>query len=154
MAQHFLLSTKARTLSLAEVLRLSDDEAYDAFKAVRFASNAGEAFCPKCGCTDLYSLPRRKMWRCKATECGCQFSITSGTIFHSRKLAMRNILAAIAIFANGAKGHSALQLSRDLDVQYKTAFVMAHKLREAMAAGDKGVKVSGEVEIDGMYAGG
>jgi len=154
MAQHFLLSTKARTLSLAQVLRLSDQEAYDAFKAIRFADNGGEAFCPKCGCTDLYSLPRRKMWRCKATECGCQFSITSGTIFHSRKLSVRDILAAIAIFANGAKGHSALQLSRDLDVQYKTAFVMAHKLREAMAAGDKGAKVSGEVEIDGMYAGG
>ena len=55
---------------------------------------------------------------------------------------------------NGAKGVSALQLSRDLDVQYKTAFVMAHKLREAMAAEDKGAKVSGKGEIDGMYAGG
>ena len=64
------------------------------------------------------------------------------------------ILSAIAIFTNGAKGHSALQLSRDLDVQYKTAFVLAHKLREAIAAQDKGLKVSGEVEIDGMYAGG
>ena len=154
MAQHFLLSTKARTLSLAQVLRLSDDEAYAQFKAIRFADNGGEAFCPKCGAVDLYALPRRKMWRCKAEECGCQFSITSGTIFASRKLSLRDILAAIAIFANGAKGHSALQLSRDLDVQYKTAFVMAHKLREAMAAEDKGAKVSGEVEVDGMHAGG
>lgn len=154
MAQHFLLSTKARTLSLAQMLRLSDDEAYAQFKAIRFADNGGEAFCPKCGAVDLYALPRRKMWRCKAEECGCQFSITSGTIFASRKLSLRDILAAIAIFANGAKGHSALQLSRDLDVQYKTAFVMAHKLREAMAAEDKGAKVSGEVEVDGMHAGG
>lgn len=154
MAQHFLLSTKARTLSLAQVLRLSDQEAYDAFKAIRFSENDGEAFCPKCGSLDLYSLPRRAMWRCKGKECGCQFSVTSGTIFASRKLSVRDILAAIAIFSNGAKGISALQLSRDLDVQYKTAFVMAHKLREAMAAGDKGKQVSGHVEIDGMYAGG
>src|SRR6185437_11101166 len=66
----------------------------------------------------------------------------------------RDLLAAIAIFVNGAKGHSALQLSRDLDCQYKTAFVLAHKLREAMGAADKGAKVSGEVEIDGMYTGG
>jgi transposase-like protein len=137
MAQHFLLSTKARTLSLAQVMRLSDQEAYDAFKAIRFADNGGEAFCPKCGSLDLYGLPRRAMWRCKGKECGCQFSVTSGTIF-----------------TNGAKGISALQLSRDLDVQYKTAFVMAHKLREAMAAGDKGKQVSGHVEIDGMYVGG
>ncbi len=154
MSQHFLLSTKARTLSLAKVLRLSDEEAYDAFKAIRFSENGGEAFCPKCGCFDLYALPRRKMWRCKAKECGCQFSITSGTIFGSRKLAIRDILAAIAIFTNGAKGHSALQLSRDLDVQYKTAYVLSHKIREAIASLDKGAKVSGKVEIDGMYAGG
>ena len=63
-----------------------------------------------------------------------QFSVTSGTIFASRKLPIRDYLLAIAIFVNGAKGHSALQLSRDLDCQYKTAFVLAHKLREAMAA--------------------
>ena len=39
-------------------------------------------------------------------------------------------------------------------MQYKTAFVLAHKLREAVGAADKGKKVSGEVEIDGMYTGG
>lgn len=55
---------------------------------------------------------------------------------------------------NGAKGHSALQLSRDLDVQYKTAFVLAHKLREAMSAEANGRTLSGEVEIDGAYFGG
>ena len=152
MAQHFLLSTKARTLSLAKVLRLSDEEAYDAFKAIRFSANGGEAFCPKCGCVDLYWFQTRKVWKCKG--CKAEFSVTSGTIFSNRKLSIRDILAAIAIFTNGAKGYSALQLSRDLDVQYKTAFVMAHKLREAIAAQDKGAKVSGEVEIDGMYTGG
>jgi transposase-like protein len=134
------------------VLRLSDDEAYNHFKAIRFADNGGEPFCPKCGCVTIYEFETRKIFKCKG--CQSQFSLTSGTIFASRKLSLRDIPSAIAIFANGAKGHSALQLSRDLDVQYKTAFVMAHKLREAMAAGDKGAKVSGEVEIDGMYTGG
>ena len=154
MAQHFLLSTKGPDpLSLAQVLRLlGRQEAYDAFKAIRFADNGGEAFCPKCGSLELYNLPRRKMWRCKRLP----LPVLSYVRDHlcRRKLSIRDILAAIAIFANGAKGMSALQLSRDLDVQYKTAFVMAHKLREAMAAEDKGAKVSGEVEIDGMYAGG
>jgi transposase-like protein len=152
VAQHFLLSTKARTLSLAKVLRLSDQEAYDAFKAIRFSTNGGDAFCPKCGCVDLYWFQTRKVWKCKG--CKAEFSLTSGTIFSNRKLSIRDILAAIAIFTNGAKGHSALQLSRDLDVQYKTAFVLSHKIREAIAAQDKGAKVSGEVEIDGMYTGG
>ena len=55
---------------------------------------------------------------------------------------------------NGAKGVSALQVSRDLAVQYKTAFVLSHKLREAMAREDIGRKLSGEVETDGAYFGG
>jgi len=51
-------------------------------------------------------------------------------------------------------GYSALQLSRDLDVQYKTAFVLAHKLREALASDVNGHKLSGSVEVDGGYFGG
>ena len=54
---------------------------------------------------------------------------------------------------NGAKGHSALQLSRDLGVQYKTAFVLSHKIREAMAS-QIPAELSGEVEVDGAYFGG
>jgi transposase-like protein len=150
VAQHFLLSTKARTLSLAQVLRLSDAEAYSALKAIRFA---GQPFCPKCGCVAVWEYESRKIFKCKG--CLSQFSITSGTIFASRKLAIRDILAAIAIFVNGAKGVSALQLSRDLDCQYKTAFVMAHKLREVLGAEqDKARHLRGEVEIDGAYFGG
>src|SRR3954452_1528360 len=131
MAQHFLLTSKARTLSLASVFRMSDDEAHAAFVAIRFADNGGAAFCPRCECTVVYTYAARRIWKCKA--CSHQFSVTSGTIFASRKLAIRDYLAAIAIFVNAVKGISALQLGRDLDVQYKTAFVLAHKLREAIA---------------------
>jgi hypothetical protein len=70
---------------------------------------------------------------------------------------LRSYLAAIAIFVNEVKGKSALALSRDLDCQYKTAFVLAHKLREAMASELKGMHVGGTgrtVETDGAYFGG
>ena len=66
-------------------------------------------------------------------------------------------LAAIAIFCNEVKGKSALALSRDLNVSYKCAFVLLHKLREAMAAELKARTVGGEgktVEVDGGYFGG
>ncbi|TNC93417.1 MAG: transposase, partial [Stygiobacter sp.] len=63
-------------------------------------------------------------------------------------------LAAIVIFVNEAKGKSALALSRDLGCQYKTAYVLAHKLREAMASEMKGVVLNGTVEVDGCYVGG
>jgi hypothetical protein len=100
----------------------------------------------------VYEFRSRPVFKCKA--CLRQFSVTSGTIFHSRKLAFRDHLLAIAIFVNGAKGVSALQLGRDLDVSYKTAFVLAHKLREAMSAENAQATAAGHVEVDGAYFGG
>ena len=152
MSQNFLLSADARTLSLAKVMRMSDDEAFNTFKAIRWSDNGGQPYCPHCGGATVYEFKKRKIFKCGA--CRKQFSVTSGTIFASRKLSIRDYLSAIAICVNGAKGHSALQLSRDLDVQYKTAFVLAHKLREAMASESKDRTLSGEVEIDGAYFGG
>ena len=152
MSQHFLLSAEARTLSLAQVMRLSDEEAYATFKAVRWAANDGQPICPKCGSLVAYEYRARRIFKCKA--CEAQFSVTSGCIFAGRKMSYGDILAAIAIFVNGAKGHSALQLSRDLNCQYKTAFVLSHKLREAMGAEMNGRQVGGHVEIDGAYFGG
>ena len=152
MSQHFLLSAKARTLSVAKVARLSDQEAHQAFRAIRWASTDGEPVCPRCGCVACYEYASRPIFKCKG--CGAQFSVTSGTIFASRKLPIRDYLLAIAIFVNAVKGISALQLGRDLNVQAKTAFVLSHKLREAMAAEQQDMMLSGHVEIDGAYFGG
>ena len=152
MSQHFLLSKAARSLSLARVARLSDDEARATFQNIRWAATDGAPVCPRCECDAVYAYKTRHLFKCKA--CQHQFSVTSGTIFASRKLPVRDYLLAIAIFVNGAKGHSALQLSRDLDCQYKTAFVMAHKIREALAAELDGATLQGEVEVDGAYFGG
>lgn len=58
------------------------------------------------------------------------------------------------MFVNASKGMSAVQLSRDLNVQYKTAFVLMHKLREAMAVETADTKLSNTVEVDGAYFGG
>jgi transposase-like protein len=149
MAQHFLFSAAARSLSLAEIFRLSDDEAYSLLKSMRWQD--GEPVCPHCGSCTAYEVRTRRIFKCK--DCRKQFSLTSGTLFASYKRPLRDYLAAIFLFANGAKGVSALQLGRDLNVSYKTAFVLCHKLREAMAA-DAPQSLGGIVEIDGAYFGG
>lgn len=150
--QHFLLSAEARTLSLKTVFRMGEDAAYECFRRMRWPETEGEAVCPRCGCVETYNITSRRRFKCVA--CHAQFSVTSGTIFASRKLSYTDLLAAIVIFVNGAKGVSALQVSRDLDVQYKTAFVLSHKLREAMALEQRERELSGVVEIDGAYFGG
>jgi transposase-like protein len=149
MAASFLQTAAARTLSLAAVFRMSDEQAFEAFKAIRWTD--GEPVCPRCGGLDPYACAGRE-WKCRA--CRRRFSVTSGTLFHGRKLAMRDILAAIALFVNGASGVSALRMARELNVQHKTAFVLLHKLREAMAAEQRDANLSGVVEIDGAYFGG
>jgi hypothetical protein len=156
MSQHFLLSARARTLSLATVMRMTDEEAETVFRSVRWED--GKAVCPHCACPTVYECRRPSgalRFRCKA--CRSDFSITSGTLFAFHKLPLRTYLAATTIFINEVKGKSALALSCDLDCQYKTAFVLAHKMREAMATELKGMHIGGDgetVEIDGMYVGG
>jgi transposase-like protein len=150
---HFLNTPAARSLSIAQVLRLSDEEAFAVFQRVRFAANDGSPFCPACGCVKVYTLAETPVrWKCSA--CRKNFSVTSGTIFHSRKLAIRDYLAVIALFCNGVKGTSALQMSRTMNVNPKSAFVLLHKLREAMGATvNASDELAGTVEIDGAYVG-
>jgi transposase-like protein len=152
MAQHFLLSAAARTLSLRSIYEAGEESAYTAFRKLRWPATGGEPVCPRCGSVKAYTITTRRKFKCAG--CGYQYSVTSGTIFASRKMAFVDLLAAICIFVNGAKGLSALQFARDLDCQHKTAFVLCHKLREAMAAETKGLTLAGEVEVDGAHFGG
>lgn len=147
MAQHFLLSSKARSMSLMQIFTMTDDAAFNLFRESRWGDS--NPVCPSCGCIDShYFIRARQQWRCKG--CGHTFSITSGTLFANHKLPLRVYIAAVALFTNTAKGFSALQLSRDLDVQYKTAFVLMHKIRESLVDHAE-YKLFGDVEIDGAY---
>jgi len=137
---------------------MTDAEVETTFIGLRWHATNGKPVCPHCECPIVWHCRKANgaaRWRCKA--CRKSFSITSGTLFAFHKMPLRNYLAATAIFINEVKGKSALALSRDLGVQYKTAFVLAHKLREAMASELKGMQIGGSgetVEVDGGYFGG
>ena len=137
---------------------MTDAQAEALFRKVRWPETDGAPVCPHCGGLNAYENPRptgAMRYRCKA--CGKDFTVTSGTLFASHKLPLRIYLAAIAIFCNEVKGKSALALSRDLGMSYKACFVLAHKLREAMAEEMRGRVIGGAgkvAEIDGGYFGG
>lgn len=133
---------------------MSDEEAFAEFVAIRFAENEGKPSCPWCGHREAYAISTRRKWKCRAKTCRRQFSATSGTIFADRKLGYRDILRAVAFFANSVKGISAIRLSLELEISYKSAFVLAHKFREALTAIQQANDLRGQVEIDGAYFGG
>ena len=158
MAIHFLQSKAARTMTLAQVFRMTETEAETAFRNIRWHETNGDPVCPHCGGLDAYSARRSTgclRFRCK--QCGKDFSLTSKTLFASHKAPLRAYLAAVAVFMNEVKGKNALALSRDLGMSHKACWVLLHKLREAMAEEFKGRTVGGEgkvAETDGAYFGG
>ena len=83
----------ARTLSLKEIYKAGEAAAYETFLRLRWPETNGEAVCPDCGCCDVYAITTRRRFKCAA--CYKQFSVTSGTIFASRKLSFVDLLAAI-----------------------------------------------------------
>lgn len=151
MSQHFLLSPKSRQLSVKKIARLTDAEAWQEMVKLRWG-DSGTQCCPSCGSVRKhFFLKTRQQWRCAEKECGHTFSVTSGTIFASHKLPLKDILYAVALFVHAAKGTSALQLSRHLDINHKSAYVLFHKLREALWMSRNTSPLKGEVEIDGGY---
>lgn len=83
-----------------------------------------------------------------------QFSATSRTLLAYRKLPVRTLLMAFSLFVSAAKGISSLQLSRNLGLHAKTAFVLLHKLRCALSTNSAATILNGVVEIDGAWFGG
>lgn len=149
MAQHYLLSAEARSVSLRAVFGMTDAEAETFFAQMRWGE-ADEQVCPHCNTQAAHRrISAQRRWRCR--DCDKAFSVTSGTLFHNHKLSLQLLLAAVVLYVNAAKGISALQMSRDLDVQYKTAFVLLHKLRECLFKTRDKTPLQGEVEIDGCY---
>ena len=91
---HFLLSAAARGRSLREVFALSEAEAFELFREVRWGRD-GDPVCPSCGAVDRHRFLRsRQQWRCRVY--GHTFSVTSGTIFAHHKLPLQVYLGAIA----------------------------------------------------------
>ncbi len=88
-------------------------------------------YCEKCGCTHYYFIESRKAYQCK--ECKHQHYLLAGTIFQDTKLELYKLILGMYIFFTSNKGVSAIELASELDVNYKTALLLARKCRILMA---------------------
>ena len=114
--------------------------------------------CNHCGHNKVYAYSnedKKKFFRCGF--CNRDFSIFKNTIFEKSSTDLRKWFFAIHLFLNGKKGISALQLQREIDVTYKTAWRMLHKIREAMGnrkKDDDDDFMDRIIEMDETYLGG
>ena len=152
MAQHFLLSPAARgELTVLQIARMSNDEAFQ-FLCEKNWGKSGTQCCPKCGSVRKhFFIKSRYQFRCAEKVCGRTFSVTSGTKFAYHKKSFKDILYAVAIFANGVEGVSALRNAINMGSAYKSTLIFNHKLREALYQSRDLTPLKGEVEIDGCY---
>lgn len=115
--------------------------------------------CPHCGvvgeATELQGKSTRPgVYKCRA--CDKPFSVTVGTVFERSHIPLTKWLLATQLLTSSKKGISAHQLHRMLGVTYKTAWFMAHRIREAMKPAEGADPIGGEgktVEADEMFIG-
>lgn len=125
--------------------------------------------CPHCGTVDqagklngVRSKPSKKspegaerhgLWKCYS--CRKQFTVTVGTVFEDRHIPLHKMLQAVYLLSSSKKGISSHQLHRTLEVTYKTAWFLSHRIREAMRNGSLAPMggAGAIVEMDETYIG-
>lgn len=155
---------------ITDVARFLTDEAaaQQALADLRWPN--GNVTCPLCeGGKKVYEVKQirkdengnvipsvRKQWKCGA--CRKKFSVTSRSIFEGAHIPVGKWIYAIFMMCSSKKGVSANQLSRELNISYKSAWFMCHRVREAMLqeplAGMLGAGPDSIVELDETYVGG
>lgn len=136
----------------------TEDKCLDYLEAMRWPSGV---CCIECGSTNVSRITREaksknkrtRLYQCLEKQCGHQFSPTAGTIFHDSHLPLEKWFMAIALICEAKKSLSACQLQRHLGIgSYRTAWHLAHRIREAMAEHDL-VLGGPAVETDETYVG-
>jgi transposase-like protein len=141
-----------------KAIYLNEDAAREYLEQKRWPDGA---VCPHCGATGAYKLQgkadskrpvRQGVWKCKF--CRKQFTVRVGTIFEDSHIPLYQWLSAIQFLCASKKGISAHQLHRMLNITYKSAWFMAHRIRYAMTQSPVIDKLQGVVEADETYIGG
>lgn len=113
--------------------------------------------CPHCGSMSgkHYDLRKTRLGLRKCSDCRKQFTVKVGTVFESAHIPLHKMLQAVYLICASKKGVSAHQLHRVLGITYKSAWFLAHRIREAMRSGDLSPMGGngGAVEVDETFIG-
>jgi transposase-like protein len=107
-------------------------------------------YCPHCGGYKIYRLENQKRFKCAA--CRKQFSVRTGSVLAESKVSLQKWIMAVWLLTTHRKGFSSVQLAKTLGVTQKTAWFLAHRIRETFK--EKGGLFNGTIEVDETYIGG
>ena len=138
-------------LSLGEFQRLygGEDQCHDALVAWRWPDGF---VCPGCGSVRHGWSPARVHFQC--ADCRLQTSAKAGTIFHKSKTPLTKWFLAMHLITSAKNDIASLELARQLDVKWDTAWLMKQKLMEVMRQRNSIYRLEGAVQIDDAYLGG
>ena len=109
--------------------------------------------CPKCNGERISSILKRDQYNCDTESCRYQFSVTAETMFHDTHLPLVKWFLATFLICQSRKGMSANQLKRMLRINYRTAWYLCHRIRDAMKEANP-EPLGGTLEIDETFVGG
>ncbi|MCY4237211.1 MAG: IS1595 family transposase [Rhodospirillaceae bacterium] len=138
-------------ISLVQLMDLfpTDEVAERWFMDVRWP---GGVRCPKCGSHNIQERPTRKPQPYRCRDCRKDFSLKTGTLMQGSPLGYRVWVLALFLYSTNLKSVSSMKLHRDLDVTQKTAWHLAHRIRETW--NDNIPLFAGPVEVDETFMGG
>ena len=140
-------------ISLVEVFRMFPDDATAEawFVARRWPTGIA---CPHCGSLNVQTGAKHKTmpYRCREKECAKRFSPKTRTVMEGSKLGLQVWMIATYLLSTSLKSVSSMKLHRDLNINQRSAWFLAHRLRVALA--QEGGVFSGPVEVDETYMGG
>ena len=139
-------------ISLVQALReFGDDEKAEAwFVARRWPHGIRCTNCDSDAITPRTSKRKTPQYHCNG--CQANFTVKTGTIMHDSKLPLSKWALAFYLYSTNLKGVSSMKLHRDLDITQKSAWHLAHRIRETW--NDETEKMAGPVEADETYIGG
>lgn len=126
----------------------NEEKAAEYFENLRWKD--GVIVCLYCGSVHISRCKVPMPYRCR--DCRKHFSVRIGTVLNESKLPLLKWLLAIYILTNSKKGVSSVQLAEYLGVTQKTAWFLAHRIRETWEQGKK--RLEGTIEVDEAYIGG
>ena len=154
MAQNAPGKHHRKGISLIEIMRKFPDDATAEAWFIQQRWPEG-AHCPHCGSLNVQHPIRHKSMthRCREKECAKRFSVRTGTAMQASNLGYQIWAIAFYLVATNLKGLSSMKLHRDLEITQKSAWHLAHRIRESWADG-QAAPFAGPVEIDETYIGG